>query len=168
MTLLFLASLAGLFPAAVVPVGVGWKALSAFDLCFAAAALSAGRRGMLTGLDRRLVAAAGLFCGSGYLALAFHPSAAGVRSVIVTTYSVAVFVLAAHFRIDAQEVRRMIGWPLGIALVLAWAIFVIENSVGLSIGANSPRRCLMIFIASGGSPAGTRSSSSFASAHPSR
>ena len=136
MALLFLASLAGLLPNATLPVGIGWKSLSVFDLFFAAVVLSAARRRAFLPLDGRLLAAAATFCGTGFLALGPHPSPGGVRAVAITTYSIAVFLFAAHLRVEVKEVGRVIQFSLGIGVVLAWGIFMAENGLRIGIGQN--------------------------------
>ncbi|MEO8361181.1 MAG: hypothetical protein ABI672_14210 [Vicinamibacteria bacterium] len=136
MALLFLLSLAGLFPTAAVPFSVGWKTLTLFDLLFGAAVIQAGFRRSLRPLDRRLACAAATFWVGAWVALAVHPTGAGLRVVFQCGYSLVVFLLAAHLSLKPLEARPLILRPLGVALVIAWVIFTTENLAGISVGAN--------------------------------
>jgi O-antigen ligase len=136
--LYFLASIAGLFPALTLPLGVGWKAIHVFDLLFAASlALSVRRRG-LRSPDRRLIAAGAALVMSAALALWIHPSPLGLHAVLSLGYSVVVLLATSHVRLDTVGVRvdRVILWPLFIAIGIAWLVFLIENVTGMPIGEN--------------------------------
>lgn len=136
MVLLFLASLAGLFPDVVLPLSVGWKAIAVFDALFAAAVLEAWRRRALRALDRRLCAAAAAFVLAGVASVARHLDPAGVRLVVSIAYSAIVFLIAAHFRVTTPRVRRLILGPIALTLVVAWTVFALENIGGMTIGQN--------------------------------
>lgn len=133
--LLFLASLAGLFPGFALPVVAGWKAVSFFDVAFAGLTLRALRHG-LAPLDRRLITSSTLFGVVGLLAFAASPTDYGIRGVVATGYSIVVLLVAAHLRIGPETVKRAILTPLAIAIVLAWVIFAIENGLGIVVGDN--------------------------------
>lgn len=135
MWLLF-ASVAGFFPAATVPIGLGWKELSAFDVLFGGAVVHAAWTRRFTPINRRLVIAAFSLSAAGLLSLLLHWSPWGWKSVLRTAYSLTVLVLTAHMCVDPPEARRAIRVPMLIALSVAWIIFIAENTLQTRIGSN--------------------------------
>jgi len=133
---LFLASLAGLFPSIAIPLALGWKTLSVFDAAFGLLVLWAVGSRSFRSPDHRLIAASALFCGAGWLAFALEPSPLGLRAMAMTSYSIVVFLLAAHLRIEPAVAKRVILWPLAMALVVAWVMLVLQNGFGVAMEYN--------------------------------
>jgi hypothetical protein len=134
--LLFLASLAALFPGLALPITYGWKSIRVFDVLFGILVWRAWRGGALNRLDSRLALATGSFFIAGCAALWTAPTHLGTRSVLTTAYSLAVFLFAAHCRVDWSEIRKIILGPLAIAIALAWAVFAIENGFAMDVAQN--------------------------------
>lgn len=141
MALFFLASIAGLFPALTLPLGVGWKALHVFDLLFIACLGFAAMKRAVRAPDWRLIATGAALVAALGVSLWAHPSQEGVRSVIRLAYSVVVLLAVSHVRLDVIGIRidRTILWPLFIAVGIAWVVFLVENMSGVAIGFNNPR-----------------------------
>lgn len=138
MALYFLASIAGLFPALTLPLAVGWKSIHVFDLLFAACIGLAAIKRAWHPPDWRLILAGGSLVAAGGIALWVHPSAEGARTVSAIAYSVVVLLSISHIRLDAIGVRvdRTILWPLLVAVGIAWAVFLVENLLGIAVGRN--------------------------------
>jgi hypothetical protein len=135
--LLFLASLASLFPGVALPLAFGWKTLSVFDVLFGALAVVVmARRDLRATLDRRLILAGLAVVAAGCVAFGMAPAPDGGRVVVTNGYSVMVFLIAAHVSLDPAAARRTILWPLAITLAVAWAIFTVENAMDFPIGDN--------------------------------
>jgi len=134
--LLLLTSVAALFPGATLPVGLGWKQVSAFDIFFAVVVLDAARTKGFTIVDRRLLLAGGVFCSMAWLALARSCTPAGLRIASVTTYSVLVLLVIAHLRIDRVRTRRLIVSAMAIAMSIAWLTVIAEVTLGLGFPDN--------------------------------
>lgn len=136
MWLLLLTSVAALFPAATLPVGLGWKLVSAFDVLFAAVVLDAARTKAFNSVDRRLLLAGGVFRSMAWLALARDYSPTGLRMACVTTYSVLVLLVIAHLRIDTRQARRLILWAIAIAGSIAWLTVIAGVTLGWTFARN--------------------------------
>jgi O-antigen ligase len=135
--LLFLASLASLFLGIPLPLGFGWKTLSVFDILFSVlAVVTITRRDLRAAADKRLILAGVAVVAAGCLTHWVAPSPDGARTVVTNSYSVVVFLIAAHISVDAGSARRIILWPLAITVGVAWVIFMIENALDFPIGDN--------------------------------
>lgn len=136
MLLLFLASVAGLFPGVALPFAVGWKKIAVFDALFAAILADAWRRRGLRAPDRRLCAAAAAFVLTGVVSLAGAARPEGLRLVASLGYSMVVFLTAAHLRVAPRQSRLLMLGPMALTVAVAWIVFAIENSLGVEISDN--------------------------------
>jgi len=136
--LFYLASLAGLFPGLTLPLAFGWKALSAFDLIFAAGLAVAAHRRAVRPADVRLLFAGAAAIAAGVVCLWINPSPRGPAAVASIAYSVVVLLAVAHLRIDQLQVRvdRAILGALALALALAWVVLLVENLTDIDVGRN--------------------------------
>lgn len=133
--LFFLTSLAGLWPRLALPISLGWKVVSAFDLLFLFSIVAVAAKGGLRSADRRLIAAGVGFVAAFSITLAAHRTEDDLRALAQLTYSVFVVLVVSHVRLGAIGVdfERVILHSFRLALGVAGLVLIAEYALGYSV-----------------------------------